>query len=374
MSLQIREVVGNRDLKKFIVFPDILYKNDPNWVPALRADELATLKKSVNPAFRHCEARYFLALRDGEVVGRIAAIINHNANDDWNVKSMRFGWYDFIDDFEVSELLMNRVKQWALEKGMTKLVGPLGFSDMDKEGLLVEGFENLPSITNLYNAEYYIAHYERMGFAKEVDWIQRRFGVPAEVPEKLQKFSDIVSERFNVRYFLPKTRKELAKRGRCIFNALNDSFVPLYEFTRLNDKQIDAYLKQYIPFINTDLCCLILDEEDNMVAFAITLPSLSRVMQKIKGKLFPFGFIHLLRALKRYEHIDMYMIGIVPQYQNKGLNAMIFNKLHKAYIDYGVKEVISNPQLENNRAVISLFDDYDSELFMRRRCYFLKIE
>lgn len=227
----------------------------------------------------------------------------------------------------------------------------------------------MPSITTLYNFSYYPDHFERYGLGKEIDWIQKRFAVPEAVPEKLKQYSTIISERYKVHIYNPKTKRELKKRAHEIFDALNESFLPLHEFTRLNDKQISGYLKQYLPFLNLDLCCFIVDEKDKMVGFAVTMPSLSKAMQHAKGHLFPFGFIPLLRALKRYDDIEMYFIGVVPEFQGKGLNAMIFSKLHQAFIEYKVKRVYTNPQLETNKAVIALFDYYESEPYMLRRCY-----
>ena len=374
MTVIIKEVSSKRELKDFIAFPEKLYKNCPNWVNALWMDEYQTLLKDKNPAFEFCDAWYFVALKGNQIVGRVAAIINHNANKDWNEKHMRFGWLDFIDDMEVSTALMGKVESLAREKGMTSVNGPFGFSDMDREGLLVSGFENLGSLTTLYNYPYYQEHLEKLNYIKDADWSQREFEVLENVPEKLRLYSDIVQRRYGVRILHPKSRGELKKYGMGIFEALNKSFVPLYGFTPLNAGQMKSYVNQYLPMIHPKMICIILDKADTVVAFAITMPNLSRALQKSKGKLFPFGFIHLLKALGKFELVDLLMIGIVPEYQNKGLNAIIFDHLNTNLVKLGTKRVIANPQLENNTAVKILFDYYPSRDYMLRRCFIKELD
>ncbi len=368
MSIIIKEVRGQRDLRKFVKFPEKLYAGHPLWIAPLRFDEYNTLKKS-NPAFEHCEARYFLAYRNDTIVGRVAAIINHKANSEWKEKNIRFGWLDMIDDLEVTRALLDAVKQWGLEKGMETMNGPWGFSDMDKEGLLVEGYENIPSMTVLYNYPYYGEHLEKLGFDKEVDWIQRRLIIPSEVPAKLTQFDNIIREKFGVSVVVPRTKKDIKRRAEEIFAVLNDAYAPLHEFTRLTPRQIKLYIGQYIPFINKDMVCVIVDKDDKVVGFAITMPSLSKALQKAKGKLFPFGFIHLLKALRKFDTVECYLVGAIPEYQNRGLNALIFNYLHSNYIRMGFYDLVSNPQLEHNTAVQRMFDYYETEPYMRRRCY-----
>lgn len=369
MSIEIVKVTNQKLLKVFIHFPEMLYKDSPLWVPSLIADEYNNLEKKINPAFKHCEADYFLAYKNGKVAGRIAAIINNNANSDWNQRNVRFGWIDFIDDYEVSKALLDTVADWGVSRGMVTMNGPLGFSDMDKEGMLVEGFENIPSITTIYNYPYYPKHLEKYGLVKEIDWYQRKFKVPELVPEKLSKYDKIVQSRYKVRVFDSKRGRDFKAKGYEMFNVLNNSFSVLYEFTRLNERQIRLYINQYFPFINRKLVCFVVNEKEEVVAFAVTMPSLSKAVKSAKGKLFPFGFIKMLKALRKNDFIEMYMIGIVPEYQNKGLNAVIFNHLHSNFIKLGVKEVVTNPQLETNTSVISLFDYYDSTPYMTRRCY-----
>lgn len=368
MSIVIKEVLTLKDLKRFVRFPRELYKNDPLYVPPLDADEMNSLRKT-NPAFAHCESRYWLAYKDGEIVGRIAGIINHNANSDWNEQNIRFGWLDMIDDIEVTEALVDTVAEWGREKGLETMNGPWGFSDMDKEGLLVEGFDREPSITTLYNFPYYGVHLEKLGFRKEVDWIQRRLLVPEAVPEKLVAYDKIIREKYGVSVIVPRKAKDIKRRAEEIFAVLNDSYSVLHEFTRLTDKQVQMYIAQYMPFINKNMICVVVDQNDRVVGFAITMPSLSDGFRKAGGKLFPFGFIHILKSLRTYHTVECYLIGVIPEYKHKGINALIFNYLQNNYIKMGFKDVVSNPQLENNLAVQRLFDYYDTEFYQRRRCY-----
>lgn len=369
MSVTIREVKNRSELKKFISFPERLYKNSPNWVNALWSDEYKTLLRAKNPAYEYCEATLFLAEKGGRIVGRVAAIINYNANRDWNVKYMRFGWFDFIDDLEVSGALLTKVEELALERGMEAVNGPFGFTDMDREGMLTEGFENMGAFTTLYNFPYYPEHMEKLGYTKDAEWIQREFDVPDSVPDKLKQYSRIIQKKFKVSVLRTKSKRELRSYAIDLFNALNKAFVPLYGFTPLSQKQIEWYVDQFLPLINMDLVCLVVNEEDRVVAFAVTMPSLSKAMRESRGRLFPFGFLKLLKALRSFELVDLYMIGIIPEYQNKGLNAVIFDHLNSNLIRLGVKRVIANPQLETNKAVQSIFDYYPGRLYSKRRCY-----
>lgn len=369
MTVTILEVNSKKGLKDFIGFPEKLYKDSPNWVNALWKDEYDTLLRDKNPAFEYCEAWYFIAKRGSETVGRVAAIVNHNANRDWNELYMRYGWLDFIDDFDVSEALMRKVEELATKMGMTAVNGPLGFTDMDREGMLIEGFENMGSFTTLYNFPYYINHMERLGYIKDADWHQREFDVPSEVPEKLKLYSQIIKKRYNVRLLKPVSRKQLRKYGIGLFNAYNKAFIPLYGFTPLTERQIESYVDQFIPMINFDLIAIVINKEDEVVAFAVTMPSISMALKKSGGKLFPFGFIHMLKALRSYELVDMLMIGVAPEYQKKGLNAVIFDHLNTSFIKLGVKKVVANPQLDDNAAVHNIFDYYQGKPFMTRRCF-----
>lgn len=369
MPITILEVSSRKELKDFITFPEKLYKDSQNWVNALWKDEYDTLLKDKNPAFEYCEAWYFVAKNGNETVGRVAAIVNHNANRDWNEKYMRFGWLDFVDDMEVSAALMGKVEELAVKMEMTAVNGPFGFTDMDREGMLVDGFENRGSFTTLYNFPYYRDHLERLGYLKDADWHQREYDVPGEVPDKLRQYSQIIKKRYNVRMLEPVSRKTLRKYGIGLFEAYNKAFVPLYGFSPLTQRQIESYVDQFLPMINFDLIAIVINNEDKVVAFAITMPNISLALKKCRGKLFPFGFLHILKALKSYEFVDMLMIGVVPEYQLKGLNAVIFDHLNTNFIKLGVKKVVANPQLDNNTAVQNIFDYYEGKPFMTRRCF-----
>lgn len=370
MNVEIKKVEKNSELRKFITFPEKLYKNHPLWVPALLSDELNTLKKTKNPAFEFCEADYFLAYRGKEIVGRVATIINHKANKDWNEVTVRFGWIDFIDDYEVSKALIDTVVKWGKAKGATRIKGPLGFSDMDKEGLMVDGFDKIQSITCIYNYPYYVVHLERLGFVKDIDWTQQILDVPELSPDTL-KYAEMVEKRYGFKIFKAKNNKELEDKGNEIFNVLNDAWngSSLYEFTRLSEAQIKSYVKQYLPMVNKDFICLVMNKEDKIIGFSICVPSLSYAMRKAKGRLFPFGFIHLLRALKKNDLLEAYMIGTLPEYQGKGVAVLIFKHIHENAIKYGMKRMITNPQMETNRKVQSLWDNYEHEHYVRRRSY-----
>ena len=371
MKPVIKVVEGKRDLKKFIHFPASLYKNDKWWVPALISDEYATLQPEKNPAFEFCEARLWLALDSkGKVVGRIAGIINHEANKRWNEQSARFGWIDFIEDQEVLDALIAEVSRWALEKGMVKLKGPLGFTDMDKEGLLVEGFDQLSPFTCIYNYPYYGPMLEKAGFSKDADWTQRIVTVPDEFP-RMMKLADAIAERAEVHIYECKDKNELRKEADYLFRKVyNETFAPLYEFAPLNDRQIEQYINSYITILDKDLISIIHDKDEKIVAFAVTVPSLSRAVQKAKGRLFPVGTLHILKALKRNDTLEALMIGIHPDYQSKGLQVLLFKHIHENVIKRGdIKRMIMNPQLEENVKVQMIFDEYNPQPYMRRRSY-----
>lgn len=371
MAITIKEVKCRKDLKSFIKFPDMLYKNDPLYVPSLYSDELHTLDSRINPAYDFCEAMLYLALDGKQIVGRIAGIINYHANLDWDERVVRFGWMEFIDNRQVSEMLIKAVADWGRLHGMRLIEGPLGFTDMDKEGLLVEGFDHLPSITCIYNSPYYKDHLEALGFEKAVDWTQTIVDLPAEVPDVFKRSVSIVQERYNVHVYSPMTKKQLFEKGRQMFYIINESFSDnkLYEFTKLTDRQIESYVKQYMPLVNKNLVCFVVDEFNDLVGFGLAIPQLSKAMQKAKGHIFPFGFIPLLRSLRKNDTIEALMIGVIPKYQQKGIHAVIFNNIHSNCLKMGVKQMITNPQLENNYKVQPIFDAYNPKPYIRRRSF-----
>lgn len=366
--MKVVTVKNRKQLRQFITFPETLYQKSENWVPPMHFDEINSLTDK-NPAFDFCESEYYMVVDDdGKVLGRVAAIMNHNANQKWNEKIARFGWIDFVEDKEVLRLLMDAVTQWALERGATCLKGPLGFTDMDKEGLLVEGFENLAPITCIYNFPYYGPMLEELGFSKDVDWTQRVLEVPEEVPPMMQ-YVDLIQKRFKLKIFYPRNNKDLREKGLQTFHVLNDSFAPLYEFTKLTDKQINCYLDQYLPLVNKDFLCLILNENDDVVGFCMCIPFLAKAFQQAKGKLFPFGFIPILKSMRHNDTLEALMIGVLPEYQGKGVSVLIFKYMLENCKKYGIKKLLMNPQLENNTKVQMLFDDFVVHPYMRRRSY-----
>lgn len=369
MKTTIREVRNRKDLRKFITFPEKLYQTCANWVPALIGDEFDTLGDK-NPALEFCERSYFLAERDGETVGRVAAIINHNANRDWKENVVRFGWIDFIEDLEVVRALTDQVAEWGRARGCVKIKGPLGFSDFDKEGLLVEGFEHLSPFTVIYNYPYYGPLLEAAGFSKDVDWTQKLVEVPDAIPPQFQ-YTDLIEKRFGLHQVTGRSMKELGKRyGMEIFHLVNKAFAELYEFTPFSDKQIEGYVKAYLPILNKDFISIVVDADDQVAGFAFCVPSLSKAIKKAKGRLFPFGFIHLLWALRKNDSLDALMIGVLPEYQGKGASLLIFKQIHESCLKYGIKQMLANPQLETNYKVQSVFDDiYVTHEFQRRRSY-----
>lgn len=371
MSIEIKEVTTKKGLKDFVTFNVELYKDSPYAVPELISDEMETLDRTKNPAFEMCESIYYLAYKDGEIVGRIAGMVNHPSNKVWNQNRARFGFVDYIDDTEVSEALFNAVENWAKSKGLNEIHGPMGFTDMDNEGMLVDGFDQLGTMATIYNYPYYPAHLERLGYVKDQDWHEFKIYIPDEVPQKHLRIGEIVCKKYGLKVMKFKNAKEIMPYVQKIFDTLNLAFAPLYGFAPLSQKQIDYYVKKYIPMLRFEIVTLIVREEDDaVVGFGISLPSLSRAMQKARGKLFPFGWYHLLKALKSKPRIiDLYLTGILPEYQNKGVNALLFNDLIPIYQKLGVEYAESNPELETNSAVQAQWDYFRKEHHKTRRAF-----
>lgn len=365
--IEIKKVVSNKELKQFVRFANDLYADCPYWVPPLEFDELNTLRKDKNPAFEHCEAEYWLAYKDNKIVGRVAGIINHIANEKWGDK-VRFGWLDFIDDKSVAEALLNTVEEWGKSKGMKEIQGPLGFNDMDREGMLVEGYDKEPTIANIYNYPYYIDLVESLNYKKAEDWLQYKIFV-RDVPEKVKRVSEMISQRYNLRVMTFKKKSDVKKYAKPLFYTLNDAFANLYGYSKLTDKEIEVIVGNYFSFIDPKLVCLILDEKDNVVAFGISMASLSAAYQKAKGKVFPLGFIHILKAMKNPKKIDLYLNGVHPDWQKKGVHALYYTRLNQIYKENGIEEAITNPQLETNINAVQIWDNYENEFYCRRRCY-----
>lgn len=371
MSVIIKEVSSPKELKQFVEFSIDLYKDNPYYVPELISSEMATLDKAKNPAFEFCDAVYFLAYKEGKIVGRIAGMINRASNEVWKQKHARFGFVDFIDDREVVDALFDAVEKWAGRQGMTALHGPLGFTDMDTEGMLVDGFDQLGTMATIYNYPYYPEHLERMGYAKDQDWHEFKIYIPEGVPDKHLRIGEIVKKKYGLKVMKFKNKKEVMPYARRIFETLNLAFGPLYGFAPLTEKQIDYYVDMYIPMLRFELVTLIVREEDDVVVgFGISLPSLSEALQKSRGRMFPFGWFHLLKALKsKPKVIDLYLTGILPEYQGKGVNALLFNDLIPVYKGLGVVYAESNPELETNSAVQAQWDYFEREHHKTRRAF-----
>lgn len=378
MSVEIRKVATKRDLKTFIRFNYELYKDNPYSVPDLYEDMLSTFSKEKNPAFEFCEAEYFLAYRDGKVVGRVAAIINRRANETWGKQAVRFGWIDFIDDFEVSSALIGAVEQWGSERGMEEIEGPLGFTDMDPEGMLIEGFDKLSTIATIYNFPYYPQHMERMGMEKENDWIEQLISVPDAIPEKHLRIADMVKNRYKLHIHKIRSKRDVFRNGlgHRIFELINEAYAPLFGYSRMTNRQIDEYVKSYLPILDLRMVTLVEDEEDNIVAVGISMPSMSKAMQKAHGKLLPFGWWHLLKALKwkHSDRLDLLLVAVRPDFQGKGVNALLFTDLIPVYRQMGFKYAESNPEMETNDKVQNQWQYFSEVVHKRRRSYKMDIK
>lgn len=373
MSVEIKKVTTKSELKRFIRFNYEFYKDNPYSVPDLYDDMLNTFSLKKNAAFEFCEADYFLALRDGKIVGRVAAIINRRANETWNRKTVRFGWIDFIDDMEVSTALIDTVKQWGKERGMTEIEGPLGFTDMDAEGMLVEGFDQLSTMATIYNYPYYPQHMERLGLSKSADWVEMKIYVPDAIPEKHRRISEIIAKRYNLHIRKLKSKKEVRQSGVAhdIFRLINDAYTPLFGYSRMTERQIDQYVKMYVPVLDLRMVSIVENEQNEIVAVGISMASLSRALQKAKGRLLPFGWYHLLKALmwKRPKVLDLLLVAVRPDYQGKGVNALLFTDLIPVYKELGFEYAESNPELEMNEKVQNQWQYFKTEQHKRRRCF-----
>lgn len=361
----LKEVLNKRDLTAFIRFPRSLYRTSPYYVPALEEDERKTLTK--HPALAFCDLRLWLAFLNGKPVGRIAGIINRKCNELKNQQRIRFGWFDVIDDQKVAKALMNEVEMWGRSENMTEISGPSRFSNMEKQGMLVMGFDKMPSISSEYNYEYYPQFIEQLGFQKEVDYIQYKVKVN-EVPERLKLLNEVIQKKYKVHIKNFSLTKELTKYGKDFFEALNRSFASLYNFIPLNEEEIDYHIKNNLAFADKDLVNLLVDEQDKMVGFSFCLPSLSKAFRKSKGRLYPCGWWHILRALKKNDIVDLYLTGVLPEWMNTGIHTLYHCQLNEIFIKKGYRYAITNPQLEHNPAN-RIWEKYEAEIVFRRRCY-----
>lgn len=369
MTVQIKPVSSQKEMKIFVRFGNKLYKGNKYYVPSMPMDDLNTFNPKKNGAFDFSEAQCFLAYKDGEVVGRVAAIVNYKANESWNVKQVRFGWIDFIDDLEVSAALLQAVETFGKEKGMTQIVGPLGFTDFDPEGMLVEGFDRLSTMALIYNHPYYPEHMKKLGYFKETGWVEYRITLPEHMPEKHVKYADIIRRRYNLK-IVKKTRSEIKKEryGHKLFKLINETYCVLYGYSLLSEKQIDQYVDMYLSIVDTKMLTFVENEDGDLVAAGISIPSLSEALQKCNGEIFPFGWWHILKSMfwNKPDTLDLLLIGIRPDYQNKGLNSLVFVDLFDNYKKLGFKYAETNANLETNIKVQAMWDPFEKELHKRR--------
>ena len=367
--ITIVEADSKRRLKDFIKFPFALYKNHPYWVPPLISDELETFDKTKNPAFHSADAHFYLAYRDGKIVGRIAAIINWDEVNGQQKKKVRFGWWDVIDDVAVTQALLEKVYEFGKQHNLEYVEGPMGFSNLDKVGVLTEGFDEIGSMITWYNFPYYAAHLEKLGYVKEKEYLENKFSMQNVSPDFFIKANDLISKRFELRSLNFTSTKDILPYVDKMFDLFNATYSSLSSFVAITEVQKEYFKKKYIGFINPEYIKFIVDKNDNMIAFTIVMPGFSEALQKANGKLFPFGFYHLLKAKKESKDVLFYLIGIDTEYQSKGVTAMIFNEYYKVFKAKGIQNCIRTPELEDNHAIHNMWKHFDPVTFRRRRTY-----
>ena len=369
MSVTIKTVSSVKDFKTFARFANRLYKGNKYYVPSMPMDDLSTFSKEKNAAFEFSDAEFYLAYKDGEVVGRVAAIINHKANETWKVKQVRFGWIDFIDDMEVSAALLDAVIEFGRKAGMTQIVGPLGFTDFDPEGMLVDGYDRLGTMALIYNHPYYPEHMKKHGYYKETGWLEYRITIPETVSERHKQIAEAVMERYGLT-IKKKTRRQIKKEryGQKLFKLINETYCVLYGYSLLSEKQIDQYVGLYLSLIDTEMLTFVENAEGELIAAGISIPSLSEALQKCNGEIFPFGWWHLLKAmfLKKPDTLDLLLIGVRPDYQNKGINSIMILDLVARYNRLGFRYAETNAMLETNAKIHAMFEPFEKEVHKRR--------
>lgn len=375
MSIEIRTVETKKDLKTFVKVPFEIFKGNDCWVPQLNREEMEIFNRKKNPAYDSADSRLFLAYKDGKPVGRIAAILSYAANKKYDIKNLRFGWFDTIDDYEVARALFDAAEAWGKELGMETLTGPHGFTDLDPEGMLVEGFDQLATISVYYNHAYYVDMVEKYGFAKEIDYVEFKAFPPYEegIPPKLLRLGDRIKERSGIKILKFKNRRHVMKNAGAIFYLLDEAYEELYGAVPLTEKQINYYIKKYISFADKNLLKLALDENGDSIGFLVAMPSLSRAFQKAKGRLLPFGWYHILKGLKNYEILDFYLAGIKKKYRGLGVDLLMVLEVVQAAMDHGIKFSESNPELESNKKIQAQWKYFNPTLHKRRRIFKKKI-
>jgi GNAT superfamily N-acetyltransferase len=371
MALQLVELnhLNKKDLNQFIQFPFGLYKNHAYWVPPLWIDEYDIFSPVHNPVLKHCELKLFIVVENEQVKGRIAGILNHRENKLYDKSKARFGWFDLFDDEEVSKILISAIEEWARSKGLKEIEGPMSFTNLDKAGLLVEGFDELATMATLYNYPYYSKHLERLGYTKAVDWIEHEFIVPPSLSERVIKFNDLLKEKYNLHTVRITNKEETIKYAFKMFELINKTHKDLHGFVAFEPEQVNHYVRKYSRILKPEFISLVADVNDELIAFGISLPSVSKALQKAKGKLYPFGWYHLWRALHKNDRLDLYLIGTDPAWRNKGVHTLIFYEITTAVLKFGIKRVESNPELETNVQVQLLWKGYEFRQHKRRRTY-----
>ena len=372
MAIEIKEIKPTRrEIKKFSLFSTNLYKDNAYYVPDLLMDNLDTFNPAKNPASEFCDSKLFMAYRDGKAVGRVAGIINRVVNEKSNEKNVRFGFIDFVDDEEVSAALLGAVEDWGRSQGMDHIVGPLGFTDMDPEGMLVEGFDQLGTMATIYNHPYYPRHIEKLGFERDTDWVEFKITIPESIPDKMVRICEIVKKKYNVRNIKYTSSKALVKDyGQAIFRLINEAYSQLYGYSPLTPRQIDHYINMYLPVLRLENVSLIVDADNALIGVGIAMPSMSKALQRSRGKLFPLGWYHLLKALKgKNDVVDLLLVAIKPEYQSKGVNSLLFNDLIPCFRKNGYKYAESNPELDDNQRVQLQWQYFETTQHKRRRAY-----
>lgn len=376
MSVTVKAIPATeKAVTQYVKFGIDLYEGNPYFVPPMVFDEVHTLMPKKNPAFDYCRAQCFMAYRDGKPAGRITAIINDQINEKCDKKEARFGFVDFIDDNEVVDALFAAAEEWAKEHGMTEIIGPMGFSDMDREGMLVEGFDEMGTMATIYNYDYYPRHLDRLGYKKDTDWVEYRVTVPDKVPEKMTRIAEIVLKKFELRILKYTSAKKIKNDyGKALFELINEAYADLYGYSSLSERQIDYYIDMYLSILRLEYVSVVVDKNDRLVGVGITLPSLAKALQKSKGKIFPFGWWRILRAMKGYNDVvDLLLIAVRPEYQSKGVNSLFFYDLLNLYIKNGVKYAETNLELESNSNVQSQWEYFEKRQHRRRRAFRKKL-
>ncbi len=373
-DIKVKQVLNSSDLELFIKFPMELYKGNPYYVPPLINEEKSIWVKEENPALQYSEAAQFLAYKGKNIVGRIAVMINHKEEKDLGIRKVRFGWLDFIDDIKVSKALIDTAIEYAKSKGISKIEGPMGFTNLDKAGMLTKGFDKLATMIGIYNFDYYPKHMEQLGLVKEKEWVEFEINFPDTLPDKVEKFSNLIAEKYELELVKFKSKKDILPLVEPMFKLLDDTYKHLSTYTPITQEQIKHYKEKYFKFIDKDYIVCIKDKYGSLISFAITMPSYSKALQKAKGKLFPFGWWHLLNAGKKNDRANFYLIGIHPQYQKRGVTAIIFKEIYETFKKKGVKFLETNPELEENTSIQALWQDYHPTNHKRRRTYSLEIK